>query len=656
MADTTNPARWDQRFVRRQEQNYDVKNDYGAKGDGATTDTTTVQAAIDAAEGAGGGVVFIPLGTYKVGNLTVDGVSIEGPGTLSLTGAATITVTNTANNKFHIGGVRITGSTATALTLNNVTNLDIVEVKMDTLTYGIIGDGCSNIRIRDCFLDTISYSGIYLYRNCHDILIQGNQLHDVATAGTNTKGIGFAGYWGGSFVPCYNIQIMDNILNESGKLAIELWGSVSKAMVVGNIVNGVGQASGFGISLDTCTECICSNNKVIEGSKSISWGLELAASSHNVVEGNLLDGASYGIACTASGSHENLIDTNIIMNTSEEAIRLSGYNNMAAGNKIYGATGKLLHNFGGGGNMFIGNMGKTTASTAGFCLLNDNGTCVSKDNDLVSASNICLQSNNQTQVTFTADATGDTITTSSISYFSTGDIITVSSTGSLPSPLAVATNYYIILTDVDGTFKLASSRSNAGIGTTIDLTDAGTGVHTLTRRAVVLVRGGDRYNNGKGYVQEVSNGYILHEEIGYVGRDRNADLLSNENFIPFWSSGITQKKYSARTDTQATVTFKFLQASGSQPALSAFVFWNGRLDNVPKGGLFLLAWGTYNDYDVNPTTAQMGDVVTFDAVAYEAVTGYPYWDVHFPVNAELTFSISLHGYDADTLLIDMTTS
>lgn len=43
---------------------------YGATGDGTTNDTTAVQAAITAANSAGGGTVFFPEGTYSVTKLT----------------------------------------------------------------------------------------------------------------------------------------------------------------------------------------------------------------------------------------------------------------------------------------------------------------------------------------------------------------------------------------------------------------------------------------------------------------------------------------------------------------------------------------------------------------------------------------------------------
>jgi hypothetical protein len=43
--------------------------DYGARGDGRGKDTAAVQAAIDAAEKEGGGVVFVPAGNYPCGTL-----------------------------------------------------------------------------------------------------------------------------------------------------------------------------------------------------------------------------------------------------------------------------------------------------------------------------------------------------------------------------------------------------------------------------------------------------------------------------------------------------------------------------------------------------------------------------------------------------------
>jgi hypothetical protein len=56
---------------------YDVRNGYGAVGDGTTDDQPAIQAAIAAAGAAGGGVVYFPAGTYKLSALAISAVGAE---------------------------------------------------------------------------------------------------------------------------------------------------------------------------------------------------------------------------------------------------------------------------------------------------------------------------------------------------------------------------------------------------------------------------------------------------------------------------------------------------------------------------------------------------------------------------------------------------
>lgn len=72
----------------------------------------------------------------------------------------------------------------------------------------------------------------------------------------------------------------------------------------------------------------------------------------------------------------------------------------------------------------------------------------------------------------------------------TGTRVRLTTTTTLPAGLALATDYYVIRLS-DSTFKLASSYANALAGTAIDITDAGTGVHTITWLL-------PRYTNGAG--------------------------------------------------------------------------------------------------------------------------------------------------------------
>lgn len=96
--------------------------------------------------------------------------------------------------------------------------------------------------------------------------------------------------------------------------------------------------------------------------------------------------------------------------------------------------------------------------------------------------------------TFTADAGTDVCTHTSTANFPsnilTGTRVRLTTTTTLPAGLALATDYYVIKVS-DTTFKLATSYANAILGTAIDITDAGTGTHTMSRLL-------SRYTNGAG--------------------------------------------------------------------------------------------------------------------------------------------------------------
>lgn len=62
--------------------------------------------------------------------------------------------------------------------------------------------------------------------------------------------------------------------------------------------------------------------------------------------------------------------------------------------------------------------------------------------------------------------------------FTTGELVRLTTTGTLPGGLALATDYWAIrVSDVQ--IKLASSRANAYAGTGLTISDAGTGTHTI---------------------------------------------------------------------------------------------------------------------------------------------------------------------------------
>lgn len=99
---------------------FDVRN-YGAVGDGSTNDSTAFQAAIDAADDAGGGTVFVPMGTWKLGSTVflAQGVSLRGAGheatiLLSGEGISAIQVVGTAP-----AGMQINSFVISDMTIKN---------------------------------------------------------------------------------------------------------------------------------------------------------------------------------------------------------------------------------------------------------------------------------------------------------------------------------------------------------------------------------------------------------------------------------------------------------------------------------------------------------------------------------------------------------
>jgi len=96
--------------------------------------------------------------------------------------------------------------------------------------------------------------------------------------------------------------------------------------------------------------------------------------------------------------------------------------------------------------------------------------------------------------TFTADAGTDVCTWTSTanipSNVLTGTKVRLTTTTTLPAGLALATDYYVIRLS-NTTFSLATTYANAVAGTAINITDAGTGTHTVSWLL-------PRYTNGAG--------------------------------------------------------------------------------------------------------------------------------------------------------------
>lgn len=109
---------------------FNVMDDaYGATGNGITDDTTACQAAINACNSAGGGIVFFPLGNYLVSGLTVPGNNISLVGT----GWGSIIKLKNSSNVYAI--VFSNGT-------NGVTGGRIADLKIDGNNANQTAGGC----------------------------------------------------------------------------------------------------------------------------------------------------------------------------------------------------------------------------------------------------------------------------------------------------------------------------------------------------------------------------------------------------------------------------------------------------------------------------------------------------------------------------------
>jgi hypothetical protein len=126
---------------------------------------------------------------------------------------------------------------------------------------------------------------------------------------------------------------------------------------------------------------------------------------------------------------------------------------------------------------------------------------------------------------FTVVAATDVFTTVAHGLTTGDGPFNVSSATTLPAGLNGATLYWVIVLSAN-TFKLATTRANAvaGVPVAVDVTDAGTGIHTMTRTGAVDATT-DAYivNDGTGFV---ANGLVLAQNFTGTGNNGLKKLLT----------------------------------------------------------------------------------------------------------------------------------
>jgi hypothetical protein len=152
-------------------QSFNVK-DYGAAGDGVADDTSAIQAAIDAANTAGGGTIYFPSGDYKTDSQVTLQSDIELRGDMNAKLLPSDTVPSYAYYATGESNIRIQGlvfeGTGTAFTAGTQRLLQIdssSEVQIHNCTFrkarntAVVVDNCDQGRMTGCLFEFSYYYG-----------------------------------------------------------------------------------------------------------------------------------------------------------------------------------------------------------------------------------------------------------------------------------------------------------------------------------------------------------------------------------------------------------------------------------------------------------------------------------------------------------------
>lgn len=365
---------------------------YGATGDGSTNDSAAIQAAINAANTAGGGVVYFPPGVYRIGTRIElkSSVSLLGAGReftrlramSGLTTAVVVGLSGAAVSNIAISKLSIDGDySSTALNLNGlqvtngstitidecaVTNVANTGIVLTTCTscvvtrsrvsytggaqagvgFGVLLSGGTNSKVHDCHFSACNGMNIGGNTNALNASIVGNICDHTGTPRTTVSGAGQNPAVSGTLT-----VVSTSGFPAEGTLTVAgIVGVVSYTGLTATTFTGCGGASGTAIDggvarngyesigfTDGCEQWLVKGNRSIDsGDNGIS-----ASANRSIVEGNIIDSPQFHGIALAGGSNSQVIGNWIRNPGSSTSNAYSGIrvtdqaNSIIALNRIY---------------------------------------------------------------------------------------------------------------------------------------------------------------------------------------------------------------------------------------------------------------------------------------------------------------------------------
>lgn len=295
---------------------------YGMLADGVTDDTQALQTALTAAGTAGGGSVWLPVGTVVTTGVTVPaGVWLRGQGlgsVLKLRAAANAAVVTLSGARARVSDLKIDGNAA------NQTTGFIAGVKFsaadcaadnvlvqDSFKYGFHAPNVDRPQIRNCRVVDSLYIGIYVETtgtvDVVDALVTGCLVDRASLGASLVEGaIKFHGVSGKKVLRPrigLNTVVMPASPVSAACVCIETFGGVDNAVIVGNATSG----GTIGVSIDTSDHVNVTGNSAIGPSL---YGIEVVSSDSPSISGNTISGASLttrGIEVAGAGSSSSFV-------------------------------------------------------------------------------------------------------------------------------------------------------------------------------------------------------------------------------------------------------------------------------------------------------------------------------------------------------------